>query len=107
MTGESAGACMTPVVKLSSNGQIAYVQDTAALWGNSAWAAGNLWTQGYLWTDASAVGVTGYLWSNAYLWTNANLWADAYLWTNGFLWTEAVAPASADVEDAEAPEVEE
>jgi len=106
-TGVMHAPALSPVMKLSSNGQIAYVQDTAALWGNSAWAAGNLWTQGYLWTDASAVGVTGYLWSNAYLWTNANLWADAYLWTNGFLWTEAVAPASADVEDAEAPEVEE
>lgn len=104
-TGVMSVPALSPIMKLSWNGQIAYVQDTAALWGNSSWGAGNLWAQGYLWTDASAVGVNGYLWSNAYLWTNANLWADAYLWTNGFLWTESVAPASVDVEDAEAPEV--
>jgi serine protease AprX len=106
-TGVMSGPALSPLMKLSSNGQIAYVQDTAALWGHSSWGAGNLWAQGYLWTDASAVGVLGYLWSNAYLWTNSNLWADAYLWTNGFLWTEAVAPASADIEDADEPEVQE
>jgi serine protease AprX len=104
-TGVMNVPALSPLMKLSSNGQIAYVQDTAALWGHSSWGAGHLWAQGYLWTDASAVGVAGYLWSNAYLWTNANLWADAYLWTNGFLWTEAVAPASVDVEDQEVPEV--
>jgi hypothetical protein len=106
-TGVMSAPALSPIMKLSSNGQIAYVQDTAALWGSSSWAAGNIWTQGYLWTDASALGVNGYLWSNAYLWTNANIWADAYLWTNGFLWTEAVAPAAADVEDEDVPEVEE
>jgi serine protease AprX len=105
-TGVMNGPALSPLMKLSSNGQIAYVQDTAQLWGSS-WSAGNLWSQGYLWTDASILGVAGYLWSNAYLWTNANIWADAYLWTNGFLWTEAVAPASADVEDVEEPEVQE
>jgi serine protease AprX len=105
-TGVMNAQALSPVMKLSSNGQIAYVQDTAALWGHSSWAAGNIWANGYLWTDASAVGVSGYLWSNAYLWTNANLWADAYLWTNGFLWTEAVAPASIDVEDVDVPEAQ-
>ena len=106
-TGVMSGPALSPIMKLSSNGQIAYVQDTAALWGSSSWAASYLWTQGYLWTDASSLGVDGYLWSNAYLWTNANIWADAYLWTNGFLWTEAVAPASVDVEDEDVPEVQE
>jgi subtilisin family serine protease len=106
-TGVMNGQALSPVMKLSWNGQVAYVQDTAQLWGGSSWAAGNIWSQGYLWTDASILGVDGYLWSNAYLWTNANLWADAYLWTNGFLWTEAVAPASADVEDVDEPEVQE
>ncbi|MET0551457.1 MAG: S8 family peptidase [Vicinamibacteria bacterium] len=106
-TGVLNGQALSPLMKLSSNGQIAYVQDTAQLWGGSSWSAGNLWAQGYLWTDASLLGSAGYLWSNAYLWTNANLWADAYLWTNGFLWTEAVAPASIGVEDVDAPEVQE
>jgi serine protease AprX len=105
-TAVMTAPALSPIMQLSANAQIAYVQDTAALWGNTQWSASYLWADGYLWTNASGMGVNGYLWSDSYLWSNSSLWADSYLWTNGFLWSDSVKPASVDVEDEDIPEPE-
>jgi serine protease AprX len=108
-TGVLNVPALSPLMQLSTNGDLTYVQDTAQLWGNTQWAAGNIWATGYLWTDAASMGAYGYLWSNSYLWSNNHIWGNSFLWTNGFLWSDAVKPASVDVQDPgeEEPEEEE
>ncbi len=105
-TGQISVKALSPLMQLSSNGAVAYVQDTSALWGGTQWANGYLWADGFLWTNASPLGANGYLWSESYLWSNSFLWANSFLWSNGFLWSDAVAPASVDAEDPGEAEAE-
>jgi hypothetical protein len=105
-TGQISVKALSPLMQLSSNGAVAYVQDTSALWGGTQWADGYLWADGFLWTNASPLGANGYLWSDSYLWSNSFLWANSFLWSNGFLWSDAVAPASVDAEDPGEAEAE-
>jgi serine protease AprX len=88
-------SALSPLMTLSADRTVVYVQDTGGLWGNSQWAASYLWADAYLWSMSAS----GYLWSSGSLWADSSLWADGYLWSSGFLWSEAVAPASVDVED--------
>jgi serine protease AprX len=97
---------LSPVMQLSADGLVTYVQDPAVLWGSSQWSAGDLWAEGFLWTNAAPLGANGFLWSESYLWSNSVAWANSFLWSNGFLWSEAVNPASIDVEDPAEPEEE-
>jgi serine protease AprX len=97
---------LSPVMQLSADGLVTYVEDPAVLWGSSQWSAGYLWANGFLWTNASPLGVNGFLWSESYLWSNSVAWANSFLWSNGFLWSEAVNPSSIDVEDPAEPEEE-
>jgi serine protease AprX len=84
-TGVVTGQALSPLMKRSSSGSAIMVEDTAQLWGNSAWSAGYLWSDGYLWSN-NYTQSNGYLWSDGYLWQNGYLWSNGYLWNNGYLW---------------------
>jgi serine protease AprX len=98
-SGTLSGQALSPLMGLSANGTVVYVQNTAQLWGSTQWAAGSLWSDGYLWSSSAPLGVSGYLWSNGSLWSDSSLWADGSLWSTGFLWSEAVQPTSVAIED--------
>jgi serine protease AprX len=120
-TGVVTGQALSPLINLSADGTRVYVEDTAALWGGSQWAASTLWSNaslwsngylladGYLWADAY-LWANGYMWSNAYLWPNgalwssSTLWSNAYLWANGILWSNFAEPFSTEGEDPSGPE---
>ena len=69
---------------------VAYVQDTAALWGGSQWSASYLWADGFLWTNGPCWESRATCGPNSFLWSNSASGPNSYLWTNGFLWTDSV-----------------
>jgi hypothetical protein len=109
-TGVVSGQALSPQMERSAEGSAILVEDTALLWGNSAWSAGYLWQNGYLWSNNYTASngylwsdgylwQNGYLWSNGYLWNNGYLWQNGYLWSNGYLWENAIAGSSSSARD--------
>jgi serine protease AprX len=98
-TGYMYTTALSPLMNLSWDGSVVYVQNTAQLWGSSQWSAGSLWSDASLWSNAPPLSVTGYLWSEGSLWSDSSLWSDGELWSDGFIWSLTVQPSSVDIED--------
>jgi serine protease AprX len=119
-TGIIAGDALSPLMfdDAATNGII--IEDTAVLWGDSAWSSGYLYTGGFgwssdfSWTDVDGVTSSGFTWTDGsdinatgFGWTNGNgLSASGFGWTNrsvsakGFGWTNRSSAQSLLADDA-------
>jgi serine protease AprX len=95
-TGAVADA-PSPLAHADADGRLS-VENTAALWGDSAFSLQALWSSAVLWSDASVdqAELTTYavLWPDtealAMLWPESTTSAEATLWPESTLWAESI-----------------
>jgi len=115
ITDRPAGIAKSPTAAYdSTSGNVYFVNDDSALWGNSAmWGSSALWGTSAIWgsnaflTADSAVWGTSAIWGSSALWGNSAMWGTnttsgfGALWGSSALWgNSAMWGASSPTTDA-------